>query len=147
MIFKTVSAKLFWVLSRSGLAIYSRFPLFGPLKAALGVMRRDDAFLVIDRNDGRGVSFPGGLQYPWETPEHACRREVREETGLKVTKSVLKLRYYSTVDVPVNFTVFEIEAQGQLRGSWEGTPCWLPIAELRKRLLASQHPFLELLEN
>jgi len=147
MISKAVSAKLFWLLSRSGLAIYSRFPLFGPLKAALGVMRRDDVFLVIDRNDGRGVSFPGGLQYPWESPEQACRREVREETGLNVTKSFVRLRYYSTADVPVNFTVFEIEAQGELRGSWEGTPCWLPIAELRKRLLASQHRLLELLEN
>jgi 8-oxo-dGTP pyrophosphatase MutT (NUDIX family) len=147
MIVSTVSAKLFWLLSRSGFAIYSHFPLFGPLKAALGIMRRDDAFLVIDRNDGRGVSFPGGLQYPWESPEQACRREVREETGLKVTKSVVKLRYYSTADVPVNFTVFEIEAHGRLCGSWEGTPCWLRTAELRKRLVTSQHRLLELLEN
>jgi len=139
--------KLFWLLSRSGLFIYSRFPVFGSLKASLGIICRGDSVLVINRNDGRGVSFPGGLQYPWESAERALQREVREETGLDVVRSVVKLRYHSSADVPVNHTVFEIDAQGRLRGSWEGTPCWLRIAELEGCLLASQRRILELLES
>ena len=142
-----LSKKLFWLLSRSGLFIYSRFPVFGPLKASLGVIRRGDVFLVIDRNDGRGVSFPGGLQYPWESVERALRREVREETGLDVVRSVVKLRYHSSAEVPVNHTVFEIDAHGRLRGSWEGRPCWLRIAELGHSLVPSQRRILELFES
>jgi 8-oxo-dGTP diphosphatase len=108
------------------------------LQGVVGLLRYEDKFLVIERNDGRGVSFPGGLQRPWETAEQALVREVREETGLEVTKSVFKLRYYSSVEIPLNITVFEIEAKGQLRSSWEGTPCWLPTSEVRERLLPSQ---------
>jgi 8-oxo-dGTP pyrophosphatase MutT (NUDIX family) len=143
MLSHMLSKKLFWLASRTGLAVYSRFPMFGPLNAALGVMRREDTLLVIERNDGRGVSFPGGIQLPWEKPEQALLRETREETGLQVTKLVLKLRYYSSADVPVNLTVFEMEAEGQLRSSWEGIPCWLAISEVRQRLIPSQRPIVE----
>lgn len=73
------------------------------------------------------------------------RREVREETGLDVTRFIVKLRYYSSA-VPVNLTVFEVEAQGRLRGAWGGMPCWLHVAELRHRLVASQRRILDLLE-
>jgi 8-oxo-dGTP pyrophosphatase MutT (NUDIX family) len=110
-------------------------------------MRCDNAFLVIVRNDGCGVSFPSGLQYPWENSEQALCREVREETGLDVTRSFVKLRYYSSAEVPVNLTVFEMEALGRLRGSWEGMSCWLHMAELRTSILPSQRWILELLEN
>jgi 8-oxo-dGTP pyrophosphatase MutT (NUDIX family) len=138
-----LSRKAFWVIARSGLAIYSRLPLFGTLNAAIGVLRMEDKFLVIDRNDGRGVSFPGGLKHPWESAEQALIREVREETGLQVTSSVFALRYYSAADIPVNVNVFEIEASGQLRDSWEGLPCWLGADDLRLRLLTSQQRILE----
>ena len=107
-------------------------------------MRNQDTFLVVERNDGRGLSFPGGLQRLWETAEQALFREVREETGLEVSRSVFKLRYYSSVEIPLNITVFEVEAAGQLRGSWEGTPCWLPLSELHQRLLPSQRYILEM---
>jgi hypothetical protein len=52
------------------------------------------------------------------------------------------LRYYSDVDVPVNVTVFEIEACGEMRDSWEGTPCWLHSSDLHPSLITSQHPVL-----
>ena len=109
----------------------------------VGLIRYKDTFLVIERNDGRGVSFPGGLQFPWESAEQALVREVLEETGFEVTRFVFKFRYYSAAEVPLNITVFDAEAAGQLRSSWEGTPCWLPIAELRQRLLPSQRRILD----
>jgi 8-oxo-dGTP pyrophosphatase MutT (NUDIX family) len=128
----------FWVLSRTGLAIYSRFPIFGALSVAVGVIRNDDTFLVIERSDGRGLSFAGGIAMPWEDIEKAVVREISEETGLHVTRSQLKFRYFSNEELPVNLAVFEVEAEGQLRASWEGTPRWLLAAELRQRLVPSQ---------
>jgi len=142
----TISKNVFWVFARMSIAVYGRFPLFGALRAAVGVLCREGRYLVIHRNDGRGLSFPGGLQRPWETAEQALIREVREETGLEVTKCSLKLCYYSSTDIPVNVTVFEMEVSGQLRDSWEGLPCWLRIDDLRRDLLTSQRRILEVVE-
>lgn len=76
---------------------------------------------------------------PWEGIEQAMVREFSEETGLNVIHSRLKFEYFSHEEIPVNLAVFEVvEAEGQLRSSWEGTPCWLPATALRQRLLASQ---------
>jgi 8-oxo-dGTP pyrophosphatase MutT (NUDIX family) len=128
----------FWILSRTGLAVYSRLPVFGPLRVAVGVIRNDNGFLVIERSDGRGLSFPGGIAMPWESTEHAVVREISEETGLNVIHSQLKFCYFSGEEIPVNLAVFEVETEGRLRASWEGTPRWLPATELRQRLLPSQ---------
>ena len=135
---KVLKRYAFWILSRTGLAIYSRLPVFGALRVAVGVMRNDDGFLVIERSDGRGLSFPGGIAMPWEGTEQAMVREFSEETGLNVTHSHLKFSYFSDEEIPVNLAVFEVEAEGQLRASWEGTPCWLPTSALRQGLLPSQ---------
>lgn len=128
---------IFWILSRAGLAVYSRLPVFGRLKASAAVIRNNGTFLVIERSDDRGLSFPGGFALPWETAEEAMVREVKEETGLTVTKSLLMMHYNSSVEIPVYLTVFEVEASGQLRGSWEGTPRWSPCSELQQRILPS----------
>ncbi len=142
---KPLGKYAFWILSRAGLAIYSRIPIFGALNAAVGVIRNRDRFLVIERNDGRGVSFPGGIAMPWETAETAVQREILEETGLRVTKSILKLSYFSREEVPVNLSVFEVETDGQLRGSWEGTPSWISLNDLRERVIPSQRRIAEVL--
>ena len=145
MVLNRLGKYTFWVLSRAGLAIYSRFPVFGTLRVALGVVRNHNRFLAIERSDGRGVSFPGGLAMPWEDIEKAAEREILEETGLRVTKSVLKLHYFDSREIPVDLSVFEVEAEGELRASWEGTPRWLEVAELRQRVLPSQRRIVETL--
>lgn len=94
--------------------------------------------LVIDRSDGRGLSFPGGLAMPWETAENAMKREVSEETGLRVKHSVQLFEYSSSADIPVVITVFAVEADGDPKDSWEGSPLWLPLGGIRTRLLPSQ---------
>lgn len=145
MVLNRLGKYTFWVLSRAGLAIYSRFPVFGTLRVALGVVRDQNRFLAIERSDGRGVSFPGGLAMPWEDIEKAAEREILEETGLRVTRSVLKLHYFDSREIPVDLSVFEVEADGELRASWEGTPRWLEVAELRQRVLPSQRRIVETL--
>jgi 8-oxo-dGTP pyrophosphatase MutT (NUDIX family) len=137
---------LFWILSRTGLAVYSRLPIFGRLKASVAVIQNNETFLVIERSDDRGVSFPGGLALPWETAEQALARELKEETGLTLARSRLILRYDSSIEIPVNLTVFEVEASGELRDSWEGMPCWLPCSELQQRIIPSQRRVVEILQ-
>lgn len=99
--------------------------------------------LVIDRSDGRGLSFPGGFDWPWETSEASVRREVREETGLQVKAAAQIFQYRSSADVPIKLSVFEIEAEGELKDSWEGCPRWMPLGEIRERLLPSQEAVVE----
>jgi 8-oxo-dGTP pyrophosphatase MutT (NUDIX family) len=134
---------LFAVLSRTGVAVYSRLPIFGPLRASVGVIRKGDLVLVIERNDGRGLSFPGGLAWPWETAEQTVVREVLEETGLQIVRSSLLFEYRSSADVPCLLSVYEAEATGELADSWEGSPRWLRWTEIRPFLLPSQKEIVD----
>ena len=78
--FAKMKRLLFRVIARTAVATYSRVPIFGYLRASIAVLRKDDLILVIDRNDARGFSFPGGLAHPGETAEQVMRREVEENT-------------------------------------------------------------------
>jgi 8-oxo-dGTP pyrophosphatase MutT (NUDIX family) len=144
-VFANFKRRVFWIVARTCFLLYRWFPLFGTLRASVGIIRRDQTFLVIRRNDGRGLSFPGGISNWREAPEITLRREVMEETGLHVTKQELRLRYHGTVDVPCTISVFEAEASGELKKSWEGSPEWMTAEELAPRLLESQWPALDLI--
>lgn len=98
---------------------------------------------MIRRNDGRGLCFPGGLAFPWETDEKALVREIREETGLLPEGLEFAFRYESRSDVPVRIAVFEVQASGEVRGSWEGTPEWVEIRQLQQNILKSQKYIVE----
>jgi|HubBroStandDraft_1064217.scaffolds.fasta_scaffold02339_2 8-oxo-dGTP pyrophosphatase MutT (NUDIX family) len=135
----------FWIVARTCFTLYRWFPLFGTLRASIGVIRRGQTFLVIQRNDGRGLSLPGGISSRKEAEEQTLRREVLEETGLNVTGQELRMRYRSRADVPCTISVFEAEASGDLKESWEGSPRWMTASELEPRLMKSQRPVLELL--
>jgi 8-oxo-dGTP pyrophosphatase MutT (NUDIX family) len=137
--------RLFWIVARTCGALYRRFPLFGTLRASNAIIQRNQQFLVIERNDGRGVCLPGGLANRNETEEETLRREVMEETGLRVTGEELRMRYHSTADVPCDISIFEVQATGELKNSWEGSPQWMSVAEIEPRILPSQFPVLELL--
>ena len=134
---------LFAIISRVGMATYRRFPVFGSLRASLAVIRDADRILVIDRSDGRGLSFPGGLAFFWETPEQALVREVSEETGLGVKWSAPLFSYYASDELPCTITVFAAEAEGELRDSWEGSPNWLTMNDIRPALIKSQREIVE----
>jgi 8-oxo-dGTP pyrophosphatase MutT (NUDIX family) len=144
-LFKRLKRRLFWIIARLCFTGYRAFPIFGSLRASIGIIHRGQSFLVIQRNDGRGLSLPGGIA-GWREPEEATlQREVQEETGLKVTKLTFRMRYPSTSDVPCLISVFEVEATGDLRESWEGLPRWMTAAALENGLLESQRPVLDLM--
>jgi 8-oxo-dGTP pyrophosphatase MutT (NUDIX family) len=135
--------KSFYVIALICLKLYGWFPIFGTLRAALAVIYKDGKFLVIHRNDGRGVCLPGGLCNWREAEEATLDREVREETGMTVSGKEVVLRYHSGVDFPCNLTVFRAQASGELRSSWEGSPQWRTVAEIEPELVESQRPVLE----
>jgi ADP-ribose pyrophosphatase YjhB (NUDIX family) len=139
--------RMFWIVARTCFTLYRWFPLFGTLRASLGIIQRGDKFLIIQRNDGRGLCLPGGISGWRETEEGTLDREVREETGLTVTGKELKLKYYSNADVPANISVYEVQASGEPHNSWEGSVQWMTVAEFEPRLLASQSPVLPLLKS
>jgi 8-oxo-dGTP pyrophosphatase MutT (NUDIX family) len=146
IVFHSLKRRAFWIVARTCFALYRTFPLFGTLRASIGILQRDDKFLVIHRNDGRGVSLPGGISGWKETEEETLGREIREETGLRVTGQELKLKYYSDADVPCSISVFEVQASGDLQNSWEGSFRWNTLAELEPRLVASQRPVVEVMK-
>ncbi len=133
------------MVARTCFTLYRCLPLFGTLRASIGIIQQDDTFLVIRRNDGRGVCLPGGISSWWEAEEQTLVREILEETGLIVTGKELKLKYYSEADVPCNISVFAVQASGELKNSWEGSPQWMTLAELEPSCFPSQRPALELL--
>lgn len=137
---------MFWVIARTCFTAYHYLPIFGTLRASLGIIQRDGKFLIIHRNDGRGLCLPGGISSRNEAEIQTLRREILEETGLTVIGQEFKLKYYSDADVPCNVSVFEVQAAGEPGESWEGSPQWHTVEELEPRLLPSQHPVLELLK-
>lgn len=142
-VLQRVKRGAFAVISRVGLAVYSRFPIFGSLRASVGLIRNDDQILVIERSDGRGLSLPGGLAFAWENSTSTLVREILEETGLSVTQAVFLFEYRATADIPCSVSVFEVEAEGELTDSWEGFPRWLSLEQARPLLIPSQQRIFE----
>jgi ADP-ribose pyrophosphatase YjhB (NUDIX family) len=134
------------MVARTCFAFYRRLPLFGTLRGSIGIIQREDKFLTIHRNDGRGVCLPGGISRWREAEEETLYREILEETGLNVSGKEFKLKYYSEGEVPCIISVFEVQASGKLRNSWEGSAQWSTVAEMEPRLLISQRPVLEILK-
>jgi 8-oxo-dGTP pyrophosphatase MutT (NUDIX family) len=131
------------VISKACIAAYGRLPIFGALRGAAAVIRRDNLYLVIERSDGLGLALPGGLARFAEPEERALFREVQEETGLRLTSYSLLLRYTTSVPYASRVSVYVAEAEGELRPSWEGTPRWVDFSELQQRLMLNQRPILE----
>jgi 8-oxo-dGTP pyrophosphatase MutT (NUDIX family) len=137
--------RFFWIFARTCFALYGWFPLFGTLRASLGILHRDGKFLVIHRNDGRGICLPGGLSGWREAAEKTLEREVLEETGMTVTGKELLLRFFSEVDFPCTVSLFEVRATGEVKDSWEGSPRWMTVDEMAPQFVESQQPALEVM--
>jgi 8-oxo-dGTP pyrophosphatase MutT (NUDIX family) len=137
----------FWLCCKIAYTVYRWFPVFGPLRGSIALIRSGDQLLIIEREGDLGLSLPGGLARPWESNEAALIRDVFEETGLLVVRKSLFLRYSSKLPFPCRVSVFEVEAIGELRGSWEGTPRWCDLATIQQRITVSQRVVINRLHN
>ena len=97
-----------------------------PLAAFALVMNKEGQVLTVTRRDNlEGLSFPGGKAKPGESAEEACIREVREETGITISKlrEVYREDYSFAKRHVVGFVADEysgtlFSAEDGIRASW-----------------------------
>ncbi len=106
-----------------------------PFPSVSAIIVKGNKILLVRLTYKQGFALPGGMLHGNEDFEKALKREVWEETGLRVTKSkyfgtyAYKEEYYS-----VN-VAYIVEATGKLRGSREGEPVWMESDEALKNLV------------
>ncbi len=120
---------------------------------AVGVVR-DNAKMLIVRRPSRGLlgglwEFPGGEIGSKETPEEACIRGIREQTGLVVDAGafVARVRHaYSHFKVVMNVYVCGL-VSGEIRLNGHADHRWAALHELAAHPFhKAVHKFLPLLE-
>jgi 8-oxo-dGTP diphosphatase len=97
------------------------------------VVQRDGEILALRRHDGR-YALPGGAMRYGETCDTALYRELLEETGTEVTIDDLVGIYSGPAPGRSMRAVVIVYRcgwlRGELRGSYEGEPVWLPVEAL-----------------
>lgn len=129
----------FWLWSRMATAIYRRLPVFGRLRGSNAIIESRGRFLLLRRNDGLGLCFPGGLASGAESTLDALRRELMEETGLVLLEAHERFSFESDLILPAITTVFTATVEGTPRASWEGIPLWLTLAEMDQENIFGPH--------
>jgi 8-oxo-dGTP pyrophosphatase MutT (NUDIX family) len=132
--------RVFRVISRSCIAVYRRLPIFGALRGSIAVVPYGGLYVMIERADGLGLCFPGGLVHPWESAETALRREIEEETGMKVEGVESWFDYRDSQLYPTHVFVFRAEAGGEPRSSWEGKVVIVDLTRMEAGIILSQRP-------
>ena len=136
----------YWIWSRTLSSVYRQFPVFGRLRGCVAIVESRGAYLTIERYDGLGLCFPGGFAKRGESHLQAIQREFREETGMVLSDAEELFTFESDERLPATTVVFRGKASGTLRGSWEGSPLWLSLAEIEsRRILLDQKQVIDYL--
>ena len=118
---------------------FGNFP--PPFVSSVVVIKKGEKILLIDRNDGLGLSLPGGFVGLHEKTEEAAKREVKEETGLNVEINNI-ITILSGVRKGTKICSADIVYSGKIIGnnktqdSFEGKCKWINLNELDKYKIA-----------
>jgi NADH pyrophosphatase NudC (nudix superfamily) len=106
-----------------------------PAVSVSAIIRNKNKFLALKLTYFDGYALPGGHVQKGESLENALKREVREETGLKV-KSLTYFNSYPTMfyKYPSLCASYIAETSGIIRPSSEGALHWLSGEQLLKVL-------------
>ncbi len=126
---------------------HCRYRMFDYPRLCVGftVVRRGHLLMLVRGHEPRrgAIDLPGGFLETGEDPEAAARRELHEETGLRVGPATPLGTWWDTYDLP-GFGPFPT-FNWYFHAAWRsGTPRagddaaeahWIPFADLGKRLL------------
>ncbi len=105
-----------------------------PVVSAAAFIKKERKILFLNLTYMKGLGLPGGIINASENVETALKREVHEETGLRVTK----LTYLGSVNsykiISMLGLFFEVEAEGNIKDSEEGTLVWLNPKEAKGKM-------------
>lgn len=120
-----------------------------PVVSVATFIKKDEKILFLNLTYMKGLGLPGGIIKADEDTGTALRREVKEETGLTVTK----LEYLWSVSAYKKISMlclfFNVEVEGNLKDSEEGDLVWLNPKEAIGKMVyenveISLRKFLEL---
>lgn len=122
-----------------------------PIPATLGLIEHDGEYLLLKRaNEPKAGSwdFPGGFIEAGETPEEAFRREVDEETGLRIDRLRMVGAYKSLYEAPdkwvVSFGFAARAAKREVKLSSESTDSrWEPLDKIPRPAFNDEQQMLE----
>lgn len=100
---------------------------FPPAPSVSAIIKRNSKIMVVDLSYKEGYALPGGVLKGHEDFLEALKREVKEETNLKVKNCRYFNTYSSTADIggfpKVNVT-YLAEVEGKIINSQEGKVEW-----------------------
>ncbi|MFB6116826.1 MAG: NUDIX domain-containing protein [Candidatus Nanosalina sp.] len=133
-----------WFLStgeRLGIRFFSYF--FWPPASASAVVIEDDKLLAVRTQDY--LMLPGGLMESGEDFQGCALRETREETGIEIEieeEISSRVKKYGGVE-----KIFSAEVSGgELNGSWEGKPEYVPLEDVSEEEWRWNRDVMELVE-
>lgn len=120
--------------------IFSVFKIdIPPFPTVSAIIVKKDKILAVKISDNK-YTLPGGIIKGPESIEEGLKREVYEETGLRIYGLKLQGEYvYKVIYPTINFTYFAKTRDRKLKDSPEGKPVWINPKYIKDKLIYSDN--------
>ncbi len=106
-----------------------------PSPSVSAIIEKDKKLCAVKLSYKNGYALPGGMLESEESFESALKREVFEETGLKIRSVSYFNEYAFNIEYPTINIVFTAKAIGKIKPSHEGIPEWIHPKDLLPKLV------------
>ena len=94
-----------------------------PASACCLLIRSDGAVLTVSRGDDAfDIGLPGGMQEPNESLDQTAARELREETGVRISPGASLAPVFMAEAAGIQCTTFTVKGPLTMPGELEGKP-------------------------